>query len=223
ASQFQRVRDVEQAYAQRIESILTPLMGPGNVRAQVSADMDFSRREETQEMYRPNQEPGQAAVRSQQTSESQDNGTLLPQGIPGALSNQPPAEPTAPIVDEPADATTETVANSPSHARRDATTNYELDRTILHKQHAVGTVTRLSVAVIINHIADENGALRPMDPQQLEQLRKLVQEAMGYSAERGDSIELVHSAFAQAPDVTPPWWRDPYYIDLAKSLGGWLL
>ena len=93
AGQFRRVRDIEQAYAQRIEAILTPLLGPGNVRAQVSAQVDFSRREETSEVYRPNQEPGQAAVRSRQTSESAENGAGPAQGVPGALSNEPPRDP----------------------------------------------------------------------------------------------------------------------------------
>lgn len=227
AGQFQRVRDIEHTYAQRIEAILTPLLGPGNARAQVSAEMDFSRREETQEVYRPNEEPGQAAIRSRQTSDALQQGGGLPQGVPGALTNQPPVDPVAPIAEAPAqpDAEVQTagVAAAPASERREATTNYEVDRTITHLQHAVGTVSRLSVAVIINHVADADGEPQPLPPEQLEQLRNLVKEAMGYSEARGDSLNLVHSEFARTPDIRVVWWRDPYNIGLAKTVGGWLL
>src|SRR5690606_3791709 len=111
----------------------------------------------------------------------------------------------------------------PGNERRDATTNYELDRTITHLQHAVGTVSRLSVAVIVNHLPDENGDLQPIPPEQLEQLRGLIREAMGFSAERGDSRSLMNSAFASPAEVEVPWWQNPMLVDLAKTIGGWLV
>lgn len=231
AGQFRQVRDIEQTYAQRIEALLTPLLGPGNARAQVSAELDFSRREETSEVYRPNQDPDQATVRSRQTSESLQRGTGLPQGVPGALSNQPPVDPVAPVVNPPApnaqgqaQGTTQTAPPAlPGNERREATTNYEVDRTITHLQHAMGTVSRLSVAVIVNHVPDANGDLQPLPPEQLAQLRELVKEAMGYSQERGDSLNLMNSAFASPVEIELPWWQNPMYIDLAKTVGGWLL
>ena len=93
------VMDIEQRTTERILTLLTPLVGPGNVRAQVSAQVDFSQREQTSEVYGPNQQPGTAAIRSQQTSVSVQNNTTAAEGIPGALTNQPPAAPVAPIID----------------------------------------------------------------------------------------------------------------------------
>ena len=91
------VAEIESRTVQRILTLLNPIVGTGNVRAQVSADVDFSQREQTSEVYRPNQLPGQAAVRSQQTSSAVQNGTQPAEGIPGALTNQPPPDPIAPI------------------------------------------------------------------------------------------------------------------------------
>src|SRR5690606_13219941 len=96
------VNDIEQRTVQRILTLLTPLVGAGNVRAQVSADVDFAQREQTSETYRPNQKPADAAIRSEQTSDSVQNNALPPQGVPGALTNQPPLNATAPIVTPPA-------------------------------------------------------------------------------------------------------------------------
>src|SRR5690606_9004657 len=235
AGQFRQVRDIEQSYAQRIEALLTPLLGPGNARAQVSAELDFSRREETSEVYRPNEDPNQAAIRSRQTSESLQRGPGVAQGVPGALTNQPPVDPIAPVVNPPAaqnaaanvqgtgQNAAPAAAPPPDNERRDATTNYEVDRTITHLQHAVRTVSRLSVAVIVNHLPDAEGQLQPLPPEQLEQLRSLVREAMGFSAERGDSLSLMNSAFASPVEVELTWWQNPMYVELAKTVGGWLL
>ncbi|GAA5234009.1 flagellar basal-body MS-ring/collar protein FliF [Verticiella sediminum] len=244
-AEFRRVRDIEQSYVQRIESILTPILGPGNARAQVTAEVDFSRREETVEVYRPNQEPGQAAIRSQQTSESVQYGNAMPQGIPGALTNQPPANPAAPITNpqqapdgqDPAGAQpgTDNAAGNPAAAaaatqpaipgdeRREGTTNYELDRTITHLQHATGKVARLSVAVVVNHVPDAEGNPQPMPAERLDELRELVRQAMGYSDVRGDTLNLMQSAFLGPIEQPLPWWREPLYLDLAKTVGGWLL
>lgn len=242
-AEFRRIREIERAYAQRIESILVPLLGPGNAHAQVTADVDFSRREETSEAYRPNQGPDQAAVRSRQSSDSLQNGTLGAQGVPGALTNQPPANATAPITDPAAAAAAEANAGQanagqapaavgtgaanapvlPSSERRDATVNYEVDRTITHLRHATGTVARLSVAVIVNHLPDADGNPQPLPAAQLDNLRNLVMQAMGYSEARGDSLELLHSAFVTPVEPEVPWWQDAALIDLAKTVGGWLL
>ncbi|MBU4610484.1 flagellar M-ring protein FliF [Achromobacter sp. GG226] len=235
-AEFRRLREIERGYAQRIEAILVPLLGPGNAHAQVTADVDFSRREETQEAYRPNQSPDQAAVRSRQSSDSLQSGAPGPQGVPGALTNQPPAATTAPLTDPAAQANAEGAqtaaavgtggANAPAiptTERRDATVNYEVDRTITHLRHATGTVARLSVAVIVNHLPDAEGNLQALPAEQLERLRGLVMQAMGYSEARGDSLELLHSAFVTPVEPEVPMWQDPVIIDLAKTAGGWLL
>jgi flagellar M-ring protein FliF len=246
ADQMRFVRETEQRTVERILAILNPLVGPGNVHAQASADVDFSRREETSEVYRPNQEPGQAAVRSQQTNDSQQTGVNPAQGVPGALSNQPPAAAQAPIANPPAvqqapgqppaaaqpgqlngqqnaQQTAQTTAQQgPASTRREATTNYEVDRTISHIKQPVGAVKRLSVAVVINYLQDKDGEAKAMPAEQLNKLTTLVKEAMGYSEARGDSLNVVNSQFNDSEPSTP-WWKDADNIALAKTIFGWLV
>ena len=174
ADQLRFVREMEQRTVERILTILNPLVGPGNVHAQASAEMDFARREETSEVYRPNQEPGQGAIRSQQTSDATQRGIGPAQGVPGALSNQPPGNAQAPITNpqqpparpgqtpQQQGAQQQTGAQAASgslNERRDATTNYEVDRTISHVKQPVGALKRLSVAVVVNYIRDKDGDL----------------------------------------------------------------
>jgi flagellar M-ring protein FliF len=253
ATQLHFVRETEQRVVERILAILNPLVGPGNVHAQASADVDFSRREETSEVYRPNQEPGQAAVRSQQTSDSDQIGVNPAQGVPGALSNEPPAAAQAPIVNPTAQQpqqqrpaqpgaaqqpgqtgqaaqngqagqrqTAETGRQGPATTRHEATTNYEVDRTISHVKQPVGSIKRLSVAVVINYLPGKDGEPKPLPPEQLNKLTTLVKEAMGYSDTRGDSLNVVNSQFNDAEPETP-WWKDRANIALAKSALGWIV
>ncbi|MCV6805423.1 flagellar basal-body MS-ring/collar protein FliF [Achromobacter ruhlandii] len=242
ADQMRMVRETEQRTVERILTILNPLVGPGNVHAQASAEMDFSRREETSEVYRPNQEPGQAAIRSQQTSESNQRGINPAQGVPGALSNQPPANAQAPIANPPQtqpprpgqpqqqgrqqqQTTTGAGAQGAGGTvsdRRDATTNYEVDRTISHIKQPVGTLKRLSVAVVVNYVRDKDGELAALPPEELSKLTNLVREAMGYSESRGDSLNLVNSQFNDGPPAVP-MWRDPEMIALFKTILAWLV
>ncbi|CAB3635115.1 MULTISPECIES: flagellar basal-body MS-ring/collar protein FliF [Achromobacter] len=238
ADQMRFVREMEQRTVERILTILNPLVGPGNVHAQASADVDFARREETSEVYRPNQEPGQAAVRSQQTSDSTQRGINPAQGVPGALSNQAPANPQAPIANppqpqpprpgqpqQPANAQQQTstqAATGNLNERRDATTNYEVDRTISHIKQPVGNLKRLSVAVVVNYMRDKDGELQPLPAEELNKLTNLVREAMGYSETRGDSLNLVNSQFNDGPPPVP-MWRDPEMISLFKTILAWLV
>ncbi|WP_241074019.1 flagellar basal-body MS-ring/collar protein FliF [Achromobacter insuavis] len=244
ADQTRMVRETEQRTVERILTILNPLVGPGNVHAQASAEMDFARREETSEVYRPNQEPGQAAIRSQQTSDQNQRGINPAQGVPGALSNQPPGNAQAPIANPPQtqpprpgqqpqqqqgqqqqqQQTTAGAQNAGGtiNDRRDATTNYEVDRTISHIKQPVGTVKRLSVAVVVNYVRDKDGDLKALPPEELSKLTNLVREAMGYSESRGDSLNLVNSQFNDGPPALP-MWRDPEMISLFKTILAWLV
>jgi len=238
ADQIRYVRDIEQRTVERILTLLNPLLGPGNVHAQATADVDFSQREQTSEVYRPNQEPGQAAVRSEQTSQASERGPRVAQGVPGALTNQPPVNAVAPLVNPPAanaanatnaattpDATgaQQTVQTSlPGHERRDATINYEVDRTINHVKQSIGDLKRLSVAVVINHRPDSDGEMQPLPPEELTKLEQLVREAMGYSERRGDSLKLANSRFTDVDDSVP-FWRDTEMIDFVKDLIGYLI
>ncbi|HYG44113.1 MAG TPA: flagellar basal-body MS-ring/collar protein FliF, partial [Bordetella sp.] len=236
ADQSRLRRDIEQRTVERILTILNPLVGPGNVQAQASAELDFARREQTSEVYRPNQDPGQAAVRSKQVSDTLQTGVDPAQGIPGALSNQPPAAAQAPIVNPPAapqaaapgqgqntaQATaTEAAARLPSNNRSDATINYEVDRTISHVKQPVGLLKRLSVAVVVNYLPDDSGDPQPLPEEELTKLTNLVRQAMGYSESRGDSLNLVNSQFNDQP-AQPPLYRDPELIGLVKTVLAWV-
>ena len=226
ATQLKYIRQIEQDYIKRIEDIVAPLIGAQNVRAQVTADIDFSQSEQTAEVFKPNQPPNQSSIRSTQTTESR-NGVTAPAGVPGALSNQPPVPATAPLV-TPASAVAATGETSSTH--KEATTNYEVDRTISHTKLPVGNIRRLSVAVLINHrtIVDDKGKSisRPFTPAEQAQLNNLVRNAMGFNAQRGDSLNLLNSAFNETPEVVPPelpLWKQPEMIALAKEGGKYLL
>lgn len=244
------VNDIEYRAVQRILTLLNPLVGAGNVRAQVTAEVDFSRREQTSEVYKPNQAPGQAAVRSQQTSSTLQRNPTQAQGVPGALSNQPPTNATANIVNPPqgqdgqaqnaqgaqnaqaAGNAPNAGANDPSlgslaeqarllqsagNARNDATINYEVDRTISHVKGPMGQLSRLSVAVVVNYRNKDNES-QPLEQDELEKIRDLVKQAVGYSADRGDTLSVVNGLFNEQGETDPPFWKNPEYRELAMDM-----
>lgn len=236
AGQLKYVRELEQSYANRIETILAPIVGNSNVRAQVTADVDFSLVERAEEIYKPNATPADAAVRSQQTSESTTSGgNTTPAGVPGALSNQPPAPASAPLNAAPGASANPAAAGTPPpapplNARKDSTVNYEVDKTIRHVRQPLGSIKRLSVAVVVNHRkeTDTSGKIsfKPLSQAELTQVNDLVREAMGYNKERGDTLNVVNSPFSIAePEVIPetPFWKKPETVLLAKETGKHLL
>jgi flagellar M-ring protein FliF len=237
ASQLKYIQQIEQNTKQRIEAILAPLYGAGNAHAQVSADVDFSQTEQTAETYQPNQKPAESAIRSQQSSESSDSTAGAANGgVPGALSNQPPATASAPLTNAAAAQAAQgadgasgasAVAALPTSTRKDTTTNYELDKTIRHIEEPMGGIKRLSAAVVVNYHrqVDAHGksTMQPLSTQQLAQTDALVKDAMGFDAKRGDTVNVVNSAFSVGdaangvPDL--PLWKQPDMIDLAKTIG----
>ncbi|PHM70238.1 flagellar basal-body MS-ring/collar protein FliF [Xenorhabdus sp. KJ12.1] len=239
-TQLKYIQEVENRFQHRIETILAPVVGRGNVHAQVTAQVDFSRREETAEEYKPNQPPNQAAVRSKQTSASEQSGGPLVGGVPGALSNQPSAAPSAPIEkpkgngdDKSAQGRNgnnsyERMISNNRNNRHDETINYEVDRTIRHTQLQAGGVERLSVAVVVNYatVQGENGPeTQALTPEQLSQIESLTREAMGFSADRGDSLNVVNTPFNNTAEVieTLPFWQHPVLLEKLLELGRWLL
>ena len=229
-SQIKYVQDYQQSVAKRIESIISPIVGADNVRAEATADMDFSRSEQAVESYKPNQTPDAMAIRSQQISESQ-NGTAGPSGVPGALTNQPPAPATAPLTVPGQKTPAPAVAAAPTTAtHKDSTVNYEVDKTIQYVQKAGGGLKRLSVAVVVNYrkTVDKSGkvVMQPLSPAETTQITNLVKEAMGYNQERGDTLNVVNSPFASpTPESIPevPLWKQPATIDLGMQAGKYLL
>lgn len=234
-SRLNLVREIEHSYQQRIEDILAPLFGRSNFRTQVVAQLDFSQREETAERYGPNQTPETAAVRSAQRSLSYNGSDEVARGIPGALSNTPPGwEPSViEMSEEGENSETGTTAGSSAETgsvRTDNVINYEVDRNITHIQHQRGQIERLSVAVVVNYrddVDEEGNPVRvALSETEMEQVSRLVRQAMGFSAQRGDQLEVVNSPFTDLPsdeaqDVN--WWQTPEAIGLIATLGRYLL
>lgn len=228
SEQFEHARRVEADYVRRIEQLLTPMMGSGRVSAQVTADIDFSVTEEARERYQPEG----TVVRSEQLSEEQQRGGLggpggKAQGVPGATSNQPPAETANPPLNTLAGTADE---NAPVSQSKRSTRNYELDKTVSHTRNASGQIRRLSVAVLVDHLPQpgEQGAtsLRPLNPQELAKVEALIKEAVGFNAQRGDSLSVQNAAFLQpeAPLAEAlPLWQRPELRDAARQLLGALV
>lgn len=230
-SQLKYVQELQQNIARRVESIITPIVGQNNVRAEATADVDFSRSEQAAETYKPNQTPNASSVRSQQSSESQSANGNTPSGIPGALSNQPPSPATAPIVAAaPAPGSSAAQAAQTGNLHKDTTVNYEVDKTIRYVQQPMGGLKRLSVAVVVNYKREFDKAgkltMKPLTDAEKTQITDLVKEAMGFNKERGDSLNVVNSPFAGLEKeviVEPPIWKRPESLELGKEIGKYLL
>lgn len=225
AQQLQRVRQLEASYTQRIRDLLAPVVGADNLRAQVTADMDFSQVESTAEEYKPNQNTAQVAIRSQQTSEQSGGaGAAAATGVPGALSNQPQGETTAPINGTAAPLQASQGAAGAS-GRREAVTNYELDRTVRVVRNATGNIKRLTAAVVVNHITktDAKGKVSttPMSEEDITKLTDLVKETIGFNEQRGDSVKVINTPFMPVVEevIDPlPFWKQPQTQDLIQTL-----
>lgn len=229
-SQLKYVRELESIYTKRIEAILTPIVGASNVKAQVTADVDFSQTEQVAENYKPNPTPD-TAVRSQQTTEA-GNGIPGAVGVPGALTNQPPVPATAPLTTPPAPGTPGGIPPSPTSTAninfsRNATVNYEVDKTVRHTKGMPGTVRRLSVAVVVNHRSDPAKPKPvPLTAAEIKQVTDLAREAMGFSQDRGDTLNVANAPFT-APEkemvADAPFWKDAELVALAKELARYLV
>jgi flagellar M-ring protein FliF len=232
--QFEMAQRLEEDYAQRIEALLAPFVGPGRVRAQVVAQLDASVTEETREQFRPESQ----IVRSEQTSEQLSRDAAGgPQGVPGALSNQPPAAGVAQPPGAPATAAAQAAATPdanaaapPSNSARESTRNYEIDRTLAYTRQPSGRLQRLTVAVLIDNVratgADGKVTETPLAPEQIERITSLVKDAVGYDEKRGDSVNVVNTSFredAPVPDgevESIPLWEQPMIRDIAKLVAG---
>ena len=222
--QLNYIKEVERTYIKRIETILEPIFGKGNVRAEVTTELDLAQTEQTSENYGPNSPPTAAAIRSQQPHESTDRDPLGPGGVPGALSNQPPNAAAAPITLPPgtqAGITTNGQQGSEKSSKKDSTVNYEVDRTIQHTKLPVGMVKRVSAAVVVNYKkkTDQNGESKfaPLTQQELTQINNLVKEAMGYNPARGDTLNVVNAAFAD--NSSRPGYQQQAIDYVSNNLG----
>ena len=224
AQQLQYVNQVETGYAKRIFELLEPIVGRDNLRATVAAEIDFSQTEATSEEFRPNQgAEASVSIRSQQTTEQSGAGAGAPSGIPGAASNQPPIAATAPLVGASQPLQAAPVSGGGPSGRREAVTNYEVDKTVRVTRNASGNIKRLNAAVVVNNrtVTDAKGktTLVALGSEEIDKLTALVRESIGFKQDRGDSVKVINAPFrietVTAVDV--PWWKQPDTLDFLRA------
>ncbi|KNC17972.1 MULTISPECIES: flagellar basal-body MS-ring/collar protein FliF [Pseudomonas] len=246
--QYDYSRRLESMLTQRVQNILQPVVGSDRFKAEVSADLDFSAVESTSEQFNPDQ----PALRSEQSTTEQRSSGSGPSGVPGALSNQPPGPATAPqnaaqgqaaagaiqpgqpLLDangqqimDPATGQP-MLAPYPADKRQQSTKNFELDRSISHTKQQQGRLSRLSVAVVVDDQAKVNPAdgtvtMTPWNAQELARFTRLVQDAVGFDASRGDSVTVINVPFApnSAEVITEPaFYKEPWFWDIMKQVLG---
>src|SRR5471030_1029362 len=246
--QFDYSRRMESMLTQRVHNILQPVLGNDRYKAEVSADVDFSAVESTSEQFNPDQ----PALRSEQSVNEQRTASSGPQGVPGALSNQPPGPATAPQTTGGAAASSGAIAAGqplldangqqimdpatgqpmlapyPADKRNQSTKNFELDRSISHTKQQQGRVNRLSVAVVVDDqikINPTNGETTrsPWNADELARFTRLVQDAVGFDASRGDSVSVINMPFsAERGEVIAdiPFYSQPWFWDIVKQVLG---
>jgi flagellar M-ring protein FliF len=243
--QFDMVHRLEEDYTQRIEALLTPMIGAGRVRAQVVAQMDMAVSEEAREQYRPDSQ----IVRSEQTSEQSSHDGSAAGGVPGALTNQPPAGGVAqpPPANTPANANNAngaanktatpptqpvggTGAGADSESSKSTTRNYEIDRTLQYTRNPAGRLKRLTVAVLLDNlrVTDKDGKSKdvPLKQDQLDHITQLVKDAVGFDESRGDNVNVINASFTAEPAAPEgelekaPFWESPFFLNMAKLGAG---
>jgi flagellar M-ring protein FliF len=222
SKQFEYKKNIEEHLMGRIDNILSPLVGSAGMRAQISADVDFTETDRTQEMFNPDL----PALRSEQTSEEQSTLSAT-QGIPGALSNQPTPAGTAPETKSSGSASTPTnSAALPSSGAKNATRNYELDKTITHTRLATGALRRLSVAVVVDdrHVPQSDGTVKSQSYslEDVNRFSDLVKQAVGFDSGRGDQVTVTNVTFKieELTEALPviPVWEQGWFLDLMKQV-----
>ena len=215
-------KSVEQTYASRIEELLSPIYGRNNIKAQVNADIEFSKSESAEELF----DPGESQIRSEQISDQRNEGSSTAAlGIPGALTNQPPAGGTVQQenVQEGEDGESSSIPVSTS---QNTTRNYELDKTMRYTQEAKSIINRISVAIVVNDkdVVNEAGETikTPLAEEDFELIRGIVQGAIGFNEERGDSVAVYNSSFLpeevlEEPEATPIW-KQPWLLAIIKQV-----
>lgn len=229
-------QDLEHQYSQKIQDILTPILGYGRVRAKVSADIDFTSYEQTQEMFNPEL----PSLRSEQTMQEQRNATTQASGVPGSLSNTPQANGTLgaknPQAKNGANQQQQQLQQQSMSDQTQAkdmkmqsTKNFELDKTVSHTKNQPGTIKRLSVAVLVDNKAVMNEKTKKMEKKalsakEIEQIKLLVSDAIGLNVKRGDSLNVINSNFVKPDPIEAlpeeHFWQKDSFMSIIKQVGG---
>jgi flagellar M-ring protein FliF len=231
SSQLKYVAELENALAKRVSMLMDPIAGKDSVRAQVTVDMNFDERTRTEETFGKNSAPNAASVRSQQNMDSSGSPGGARGASPGALTNQPPPQPTAPLTGPLAADNEARQLSAPSSAsggdaaeRRESTINYEVDRAIEVLKANKGQVKRVSAAVVVNYkpAIVKNGVVEtpaaPYSPEELQQMTNIIRDAVGYNEKRGDTVSVANIPFAAEAVEVLPFYRQPEMIELGKEL-----
>ncbi|PWY56233.1 flagellar basal body M-ring protein FliF [Legionella qingyii] len=221
-------QNLEHQYAQKIQDILTPILGYGRVRAKVSADIDFTSYEQTQEMFNPEL----PSLRSEQTMEEKRSSSSDAVGVPGTLSNTPQTNPalaaknTPPKNGPPPQTQTASDTNQSTDLRKQSTKNFELDKTVSHTKNQPGTIKRLSVAVLVDNraVMDEKTkkmTKAPLTQKEIDQIKLLVADAIGLNIQRGDSLNVINTGFVKPDPVAAipeeRFWQKDIFWSIVKQ------
>ncbi|MDX2507588.1 MAG: flagellar basal-body MS-ring/collar protein FliF [Gammaproteobacteria bacterium] len=220
SEQLEYTHRVEKNYIDRVNTILTPFLGTEGFKAQINADIDFTRIEKTSEVYNPDV----AATRSKQQLIERISGDG-DAGVPGALSNQPPGGAISPENAGSADFNTDGESGGVFKNKETTTQNFELDKTISHTQLSTGNVKRISIAVVIDDKKEtaEDGTITttPRTEEEIKRITALVKEAVGFNAQRGDTVNVINAGFVSPvvfealPDV--PVWEQAWFAPIVKQ------
>ncbi len=222
SSQFGYTRKLEKTYTDRIRNLLEPIIGSGRIRASVNADLDFTTTELTQENYNPDL----PALRSEQVSEDTSRDSAGASGIPGALSNQPPAAAT--LQDPNAPGGGAGAAGASGSTSKHSVRNYELDKTISHTRLPTGSIRRLSIAVVVDNKQelDDNDepVSKPWSKDELDRFTNLIKESVGFDGQRGDTVNVINVSFIPPAEPEPvpelSLMQQPWIWDVAKQAAG---
>ena len=222
--QLQYRQQVESTLQKRLVELLEPVVGREHLRASVTAEIDFTETMSVSEEFKPNNGDAPAAVKSLQTLESNQAGSTAPSGVPGAQSNQPPVPATAPVSGAAQTTQGAQAGANNGNLRKEATTSFEVDRTQRTTRSATGTIKRLSAAVVVNHRVSTDARGRttstPLTPEELEKLTALVEQGLGISKDRGDTVKVINTAFRTEPAPKAeevPTWKQPWIQDLLRA------
>lgn len=211
--QFEHKQRQEAALVTKVNEMLSPTIGAGRFSTQINTVLDFTQTQETSELF----DAAASTVVSQRESTNEQRAADAEGGVPGALANQPPLTgQNAPGEDGPG-ATVRTSS--------DTTTNFEPGRRIRTTNEAVGEVVRLSVAVVVDNLrsvdAEGNAESRPRTPEEIADIERMVREAVGFDAARGDTIEIVNTEFQSdglmQPPAPPEFWQEPWFLDMVRQ------
>ncbi|MDY6262666.1 MAG: flagellar basal-body MS-ring/collar protein FliF, partial [Succinivibrio sp.] len=211
----------EAQYRDKLDTILAPMLGLGNYSSEVDVTLDTTVQEETSQLYNPDSQ----AVRSETLKEQSGNDEKTnPYGVPGSLSNQPPANASIPQQLKNGTANAASTTSDNKKESREAVRNYEVDTTLRHTVRPSNVVQRLTVSVAVDYVKqlDKDGNITyvPRSQEDLDKIADLVRGGLGLNESRGDFVKVETVSFPHG-DIKPPlpWYEQEFFYRLVR-IGG---